>query len=580
MTRTIRGSFTKAWSKLLKDQRGNVLMFYGFAVIPLTFSVGMGIDYARAMKTQTKLNAAADAAALNSVSQTMMVQSTTSACDSARALFEAQSADIADVEIDSVTYAIKKSDGTEIGCENITDDAPPVDKRYVTVAYSARSTNLFGGILGWPTLTINGSSGTYASVAPDIDFYIALDTSASMALPTTTAGITALQGATGCAFACHSNKLEAYVKSGTGHINRHIADSTLMGIVRGNYGTGSVTLKTSKCQQSKNGKCTSYDKAYSYTRIDPSGRYVFDNKPTDEVSVPASCKVNNLDKCVYNPNPATQGVYADSYWYALNKGIRLRVDDQKSAVQDLMELAERYARENKAEYRAALFKFDHANHGVKNVGVARLADIDDGLAAVSAASATADLSILNDLYTGNGSNGNGCPLTGCTSSNRYLYTSFKSILTALSTGGYYAIPNPGNGTKAPGDTAKAFLFLITDGMSDEYICNSSNVCTSGRTRSAMQDAQIAQCNALKARDIKVAILYTEYTYESIKNDEASQRTIAERAIKGLNGQKSIAQALTECASPGLMYTVRTDESISNALQALFSKALASARIIE
>ena len=76
MTQIFRGLSFKNWRRLLKDQRGNVLMFYGFAVIPLTFSVGMGIDYARAMKAQTKLNAAADAAALNSVSQTMMLQST------------------------------------------------------------------------------------------------------------------------------------------------------------------------------------------------------------------------------------------------------------------------------------------------------------------------------------------------------------------------------------------------------------------------------------------------------------------------------------------------------------------------
>jgi hypothetical protein len=116
-------------------------------------------------------------------------------------------------------------------------------------------------------------------------------------------------------------------------------------------------------------------------------------------------------------------------------------------------------------------------------------------------------------------------------------------------------------------------------MSDEFICNASNVCTSGRTRSAMQEAQIAQCNALKNRKVKIAILYTEYTYESIEEDEVGQREIARRAIQG-DGQKSIAQALTECASPGLMYTVRTNESISNALQALFSKALASARIIQ
>lgn len=571
MTHIFKGLSYKTWRELLCNQRGNVLMFYGFAIIPLTFTVGMGIDYTRAMQAQTKLNAAADAAALNSVSQTMMIQNTGNACNAARALFESQSADIPAVQINSVTYSIKNADGTEVGCDPVTDNAPPVDKRYVTVSYSASSTNLFGGILGWSALTIGGSSGTYASVAPDIDFYIALDTSLSMALPTTTAGISTLQTATGCTFACHSNKLEAYVQSGTGHINRHIADSTLMALVKGNYGTGSKTLTTKVCQkENKYGNCTSYDKSYNYTVIDSTGRYVFDNKPTSEVNVPGTCKVGNKDKCVYNPTPSTQGIYADSYWYALNKGINLRVTDQKFAVQDLMDLADTYSEQNKAIYRAALYRFDHANHGTQ--GVTRVSALSGSLDTVSTAAENADLSILNDLAA------NGCPLTGCSNSNRYLYTSFKSILTSLSTGGTYAIPNPGNGTDAPGDKPQAFMFLITDGMSDEYICNGIN-CNSGRTRAAMQDAQIAQCNALKARKIKVAILYTEYTYESIEDDEPGQRELARRAIEG-DGQKSIAEALSECASPGLMYTVRTDESISNALQALFSKALATARIIQ
>ncbi len=578
MIQTIKGVSNKTWRELLKDQRGNVLMFYGFAVIPLVFSVGMGIDYARAMKTQTKLNAAADAAALNSVSQTMMVQSTTNACNAAKALFEAQSADIESAVVDSVTYSIKKADGTEIGCETITDDAPPVDKRLVTVAYRAQSTNLFGGLLGWANLTISGSSGTYASVAPDIDFYIALDTSLSMALPTTSAGISALHTATGCTFACHSNKLENYIQSGTGHINRLIADSTLMGLNKGNYGSGSITeSKQGNCNKWNNwGQCTGYETintVYTYKIIDSSGRYIFDNKPYENGKAHSTCNVGGLDKCVRNriADQGTQGVYADSYWYALNQGIRLRVTDQKLAVKDLMDLADTYQDINNAEYRAAVYTFDHANHGSQ--GVTRVSPLATDLPGVGTAAENADLSILNDI------SGNGCPKTGCTSSNRYLYTSFKSIMTALSPGGAYPIPNPGNGTEAPGDTPQAFMFLITDGMSDEYICNSSNSCTSGRTRSAMQQAQINQCNALKARKIKVAILYTEYTYDSIKEDEPGQREIARKAIQG-DGQKSIEQALTECASPGLMYTVRTNESISNALQALFSKALATARIIQ
>jgi hypothetical protein len=346
-------------------------------------------------------------------------------------------------------------------------------------------------------------------------------------------------------------------------MNRLIVDSVLFGLNKGNYGTGSVTQNVCT-QRDWRDDCLRWEaKAYTYTKIDSTGRYVFDDKPFAS-GTPASCNVGNRDKCVYNPSSLDEGTFADSYWYALNKGIRLRVTDQKFAVQDLMELADTYSDANEAIYQAALYTFDHKSHG--NQGLARIAPLSPDLPAVSSAANNANLTIINDKA------GGGCPRTGCTGSNQYLFTSFQSVMTAFSPGGAYPIPNPGNGTKTAGDRPQAFLFLVTDGMSDENI-------GSGRTRAAMQQAQINQCNALKARNIKIAILYTEYTYESIKDDEPGQREIVRKAIQGV-GQKSVEQALTECASPGLMYTVKTDESISNALQSLFSKALAAARIIQ
>src|SRR3546814_5748695 len=53
-------------------------------------------------------------------------------------------------------------------------------------------------------LTISGSSTSNAAKAPFIDFYLLLDTSPSMLLPSTSAGLSAMRAATGCAFACHT----------------------------------------------------------------------------------------------------------------------------------------------------------------------------------------------------------------------------------------------------------------------------------------------------------------------------------------------------------------------------------------
>jgi hypothetical protein len=71
----------------------------------------------------------------------------------------------------------------------------------------ATSKNAFGGILGKPTITIGGSSTSSAMVPPNIDFYLLLDSSPSMAIAATSAGITTMVNNTsaqgGCAFACH-----------------------------------------------------------------------------------------------------------------------------------------------------------------------------------------------------------------------------------------------------------------------------------------------------------------------------------------------------------------------------------------
>jgi hypothetical protein len=80
-------------------------------------------------------------------------------------------------------------------------------KRTATVTWTASSQNTFAGVLGQSVWALNGSSQATASVAPNIDFYLLLDNSPSMAIAATTAGINTMvshtQSQGGCAFACH-----------------------------------------------------------------------------------------------------------------------------------------------------------------------------------------------------------------------------------------------------------------------------------------------------------------------------------------------------------------------------------------
>jgi Flp pilus assembly protein TadG len=215
---------------LRADKRGNVLMIVGLSIIPLTFSAGMAIDYSRAMRLQTKLNASADAAALAAVTRPMMNQSSNVACTTARNMFVGQSTALAGLNFnaaDPTQLAISVTDsaspngaGTTSTCSSSSTATTASYSRTATVSYHATSQNAFGGILGLTTLSIHGSSTAYSAVAPNIDFYVMIDTSPSMLLPATSSGLSAMTAATnGCAFACHQTSTSSSNPGNTPKVN-------------------------------------------------------------------------------------------------------------------------------------------------------------------------------------------------------------------------------------------------------------------------------------------------------------------------------------------------------------------------
>ena len=82
--------------------------------------------------------------------------------------------------------------------------------RNVTVHYTTAVNTIFSAVLKKNSLGMSGSSTASAQIPPNIDFYVLLDNSPSMALPATQAGITQMENLTpkqdsghSCAFACH-----------------------------------------------------------------------------------------------------------------------------------------------------------------------------------------------------------------------------------------------------------------------------------------------------------------------------------------------------------------------------------------
>ena len=81
---------------------------------------------------------------------------------------------------------------------------------------------------------------------------------------------------------------------------------------------------------------------------------------------------------------------------------------------------------------------------------------------------------------------------------------------------------------------------------------------------------------IKNRGIRIAILYTEYLPESLTGDAWSQSNVAPYL-------SNVEPALQSCASARpdgttLYYKVTTDQSISDALAALFALTVQTARL--
>jgi Flp pilus assembly protein TadG len=182
--------------KFIRDRRANVAMIFGFMAIPLVFAVGMAIDYGAAARLKSKLNAAADSAVLAAVTPAMMTQSDAASITAATNMFSAQVTGLSRLIFDITNKTDFNVTVADVGLA-----------RNVTVSYNAQSQNIFGGVLNMNTISFGGSSTGSAATPPNIDFYLLLDTSPSMAIAGTPTDIqtmvnnTSSQG--GCAFACH-----------------------------------------------------------------------------------------------------------------------------------------------------------------------------------------------------------------------------------------------------------------------------------------------------------------------------------------------------------------------------------------
>ncbi|RIV91860.1 hypothetical protein D2V17_02170 [Aurantiacibacter xanthus] len=615
--------------RLKSDCRGNVLMIFGFAVIPLTFAAGFGVDYGRAMRLETHLNAAADAAALAAVSPTMMFESDAAAKQAAVNMFETQAEQMGGYRILDVEPKVEKvttGSGSTLGF-----------LRKVTISYTAESINSFGGILGADTLTISGSAVASAAQPPNVDFYLAMDNSPSMLLPATSDGIAKVIAATknshnanGCAYACHAqmpHKDSIWIRDTQGRDvllstsyytagspknswwYRWDARGEQLFDSNGNPMNSTVTVTADPVTQivRRSYRCGWWSTCYynetttttettttgvRYTLVDSSSGPVTINRAvttiTDKHVEVSETRYNTSSSYDTKGSPVTQpstvydyGYWADGFWLTHNYGkifgsperLQLRKDAMVAAATQLIPFAANQADDYRVTYQMQLFSFDWTRPG-QSTPVRQLTGLTD-VGIYNQGFSVESVFPADDYWYQNG-----MPTKNLDVGDRT--TEMLNMLNFMNS----HIPNAGNG--APGQTPQKIMFLITDGMLDQP--DGSRVM--GPMRSAA-NKELAKCSALKARGIKIAILYTQYLPESLVGDSWSQSNVAPwlpappspYPVGNAGSSDQILAALQKCASPGnngapLVQTVTSDDNIATALRTLFSTTLQTARLIK
>lgn len=565
--------------RLRADCRGNILMTMGLAIIPMTFAIGFGVDYSRAERLQTRLNAAADAATLAAVVPSMIFQSDATAQSAAQAMFDSQTSGLPGLTNLQRSVTITDISNASLGT-----------LRKVTLTYSALSVNMFSGILHVGTLPIGGSATANAQQPPNVNFYLAMDVSPSMLLPATAAGLTNEASATaahanspnGCDFACHEmipHSDNIYINDTTG---RQVLLST------GYYGNGSTA--NTWYRYNNTGTATLYDSngnSMNSSTVSTTGgvtttttyTYQITDSTTAPVIISLKTKVANVPGLTTTTiTPYDTGYWADGYWLTHNYGLiygspaslTLRRDDQIAAAQQLIPFAANQASYYHVTYKMQMFSFDWTHPGSTTGPLNQLTSMTD--VGTMGGIDVASLLPATDYWWKNSQPTIATNINDQGSEMGNMLSQMTSVM-----------PVPGNGSSS--STPQEILFLITDGMADQS--------QGGRRIGPLSSADLAQCAAIKAKGIKIAILYTQYLSQALVGDSWSQSNVAPYlpappfpyAAGSSGSSDQIFAALQTCSSPGasgvpLVQTVTTDGDFTAALQQLFSTALQSARLVQ
>jgi Flp pilus assembly protein TadG len=534
------------------NKRGNVAVITALCCLPLIAAVGCVIDYTTASLVKTKLQAAADAAALATVSVNSSVITT------AKGMSGNGNVSGGSTFATNFFNANLNASPANVGYTNLTPSATVSvsgTKMTATVSFTAKVPTYFMGVMGFSNTNISGSSTASYTMPTYINFYLMLDVSGSMSFPSTQAEQARLmavnpdnlQGSPGypqgCQFACHfsaqgacgqnapSNPYQGPIPSTTSATNN--GGGYCQGFIISRLGTTPATIPT-PTSPNPNNNIT-------------NGNYV--NWNNSQVT---SCPTDGTTSC-----------------------IQLRADAVGYAVTTLLSTASA-AEQVSNQYKVGLFPFIQYLYGCTSVTPCSASNayvpLTTNLTGSTITNAAANLASLLDTGTNSDLGSGG--------------THFENALASMNS----AIPSSAIGTGAGSSNAVPYIFIVTDGSQDyqtQWTGNWGSQNWSSTSAVPYQNSATTippnsvtttdYCTNIKNRGITIAILYIPYQPiadpSTIFNDEDGY---ANSNIPPVSN--NIPTALQKCASPNFYYTANTPADINSALLAMFQQAVNTAHI--
>jgi len=519
--------------------RGNSAIIFAIAALPIISAVGCVIDYSYASMIKTKLQAAADAATLATVSNNSPIVTTAKSMSGSGSVSGGS------------TYLTNffNEDTSAFTGISLTP-TPTVTKTGQSVAATATFSyavpTYFLKIMGYSTITVSGTSTASFTLPTYIDFYLMLDVSGSMSFPSTTAEQQRLLAVNpdnlgeypgGCQFACHFTSQNACGQStqgptpAGGKTTNPNPGGYCQGFIISRLGTNPTSF-TAGTTNTTNGNAVNWNNSQVST-----------------------CATEGTTSCIQ--------LRADAVGYAVTALLtQATTTETSTGISN--------------QFRVGLFPFIQYMCSPGNT-------------------ATGDVNKSNSCSVGLTTSLSGSTITNFaqqlanlldTGVNTTLGSGGTHFENALSTMGSY-INSVGTGS-GPTNTLP-YVFIVSDGSQDYQTQSGGNWGSQNWNSNGTSPYQNSStgippnsedntdyCQAMKSNGITVAVLYIPYGTIVDPNASFANNEDGYANTNITNG--TYAANLQNCATTGFFYTASTPTDIQNALVTMFEQAVATAHI--